>query len=216
MDEYRSTHYGRQLDALMRKLGELAKEGFKQGDPEFDEVWNAIDAANAKSMGKSKSSTTRYMDLMKRDPKKARHVHRKYVDPDLPSEDWFASHGESQSTEAGIIEALMNGDCTVAEAIESLEEVAVGNAYGATYNKRDQGILGRQVNALTNVKTPQIDWGQQQQQKAPQLPPEIQPLYDQYMQAVQSGDQMTANKLKQNLVWELQIQGIDPATVGIR
>ena len=120
--------------------------------------------------------------------------------------------GESRSTEEGIIEALINGDCTVEEAIK---EQTMGTAGQVGFNQRDQSILGRQVALNTQVKQPQIPWGQPQQQQT-QLPPDIQPLYDQYMQALQSGDQMQADKLKQNLVWELQVAGIDPTTVGIR
>jgi hypothetical protein len=120
--------------------------------------------------------------------------------------------GESRSTEEGIIEALINGDCTVEEAIK---EQTMGTAGQVGFNQRDQSILGRQVGLNTQVKQPQIPWGQPQQQQT-QLPPDIQPLYDQYMQALQSGDQMQADKLKQNLVWELQVAGIDPTTVGIR
>jgi hypothetical protein len=120
--------------------------------------------------------------------------------------------GESRSTEEGIIEALINGDCTVEEAIK---EQTMGTAGQVGFNQRDQSVLGRQVGLNTQVKQPQIPWGQPQQQQT-QLPPDIQPLYDQYMQALQSGDQMQADKLKQNLVWELQVAGIDPTTVGIR
>jgi len=169
-------------------------------DPKTKQAVDAIRMPEGAS-GMSRREAENYLRSIGWDDRKIAELTRE-------RDDSAWSVGESETTEAGLLEAYIDGLVSTQDMLE--QTMATAGQVG--YSPRDQGILGRQVAAHTQTKAPQIDWGQGQEQDS-QIPQELQSLHQEYQQAMHAGDSAKAGQLRNQLAFELQLKGIDPAQV---